>query len=635
MTRRVGLLLVAALVAALPALPAPARAGSAGVSVGSLVLHPCHVAGGALCGSLRRQWEPGNAAAGTVRVGFAFVPAQDSSRPALGTLVPREGGPGYSTTSSGSGYAAMYGPLLERRNLLLVDQRGTGLSEPINCPLLQDSDLPYADAAAVCGAQLGDRADDYTTALSADDLAAVIRALRLAPVDVYGDSYGTFFAEVFTGRHPQLVRSVVLDSAYPSYGESGWYPTQGPAMRRAFQVVCERSPACRGAGDGFLPTLEKVLARVRTKPWRGTAYDADGRKMRVAVTGPGLVDVAFGATFTPEVYRELTAALRSGLAGDRAPLLRLVAEATGGGTDAGPVRAYSEGLAAAVGCHDVSQLYDMTAPPAVRQQQYAAALDARSVSDPDTFGPFTVHEYAESTWQMLDWCTRWPAAPADNPAGPPVPPSGSYPDVPVLVLSGELDSITTPAEGNLVAAQFPDAQRVLVRNSVHVTAVGDKDDCAQRIVRSFVVSPASRVPASLRRCAHRVPPVRALGVFHRAVGPSASPARVARLAALTVADVQDRWWNNYSSHGVGLRGGTWRYTGYDLVRFRLDQVRLVSGLAVTGTAVWDRISESMTVSLDVAGGHLDGTWDTRSVGARAMLSGTLRGQHVRVRFPAP
>ena len=203
--------------------------------------------------------------------------------------------------------------------------------------------------------------------MSADDLAAVIRALRLAPVDVYGDSYGTFFAQVFTGRHPRLVRSVVLDSAYPPYGESAWYPTQGPAMRRSFQVVCERSPACRRAGDGFLPTLEKVLARVRTKPWRGTAYDADGRKMQVAVNGPGLVDVAFGATFTPVFYRELTAALRSGLAGDRAPLLRLVAEATGGGTDAGPVRAYSEGLDAAVACHDYPQLYDMTAAPEVRQ----------------------------------------------------------------------------------------------------------------------------------------------------------------------------------------------------------------------------------------------------------------------------
>ena len=70
--------------------------------------------------------------------------------------------------------------------------------------------------------------------------------------------------------------------------------------------------------------------------------------MMVTVDGPALVSVAYGATYSPAFYRELTAALRSALAGDRAPLLRLVAEATGGDSDAGPVAAYSEGLDAAV-----------------------------------------------------------------------------------------------------------------------------------------------------------------------------------------------------------------------------------------------------------------------------------------------
>jgi pimeloyl-ACP methyl ester carboxylesterase len=618
-----GALVVGALVAGLVLHPSPPAAAA-------VELRPCKVLPRAVCGSIERPWEPGNPAAGTVTVGFAFVPARDRSRRVLGTLVPHEGGPGYSTTGSASSYAAMYGPLLERRNLLLVDQRGTGRSSPVDCPALQDLKGDYAPAAAACGAALGDRADDYSTALSADDLAAVVAALGLGPVDVYGDSYGTFFAQVYAGRHPEQVRSVVLDSAYPTYGEDGWYATQGPAMRRSFSLVCARSVTCRQAGRPFLPTLSRVLAEVRRHPWRGTAYDADGRRMRVSVDGPGLVAVAFGATYTPAFYRELTAALRSGLAGDRRPLLRLVAEATGGDTDAGPVKDYSEGLDAAVACHDYPQLYDMTASFGVRQQQYAAALDARTASHPDTYGPFTVHEYADSDWQALDWCTQWPSAPASNPAGPPVPPSGHYPSVPVLVLSGELDTITTPAEGSIVTAQFPNARHVRVRNSFHVTAVGDTDDCAVGIVRSFVVSPAAALRAG---CADRVDPVRALGRF-----PTAAPTSdrsVAKLAALTVADLQDRWWNNYSSHGVGLRGGTWRYSGNDVVRFRLSQVRLVRGLPVSGTAVWDRYAETMTVSLDVPGGHLEGSWDTRTTGARATLSGFLRDHPVRATFPAP
>ena len=107
-----------------------------------------------------------------------------------------------------------------------------------------------------------------------------------------------------------------------------------------------------------------------------------------------------------------------------------------------------------------------------------------------------------------------------------------YPPVPVLVLSGELDSITTPAEGRLVARQFPNAQQVVVRNSFHVTALGDTDNCAQRIVRAFVLTLAP-LSAGLRACAKAVEPIRTLGVFPRSlakVPPAASTAHGPRCA---------------------------------------------------------------------------------------------------------
>jgi len=389
---------------------------------------------------------------------------------------------------------------------------------------------------------------------------------------------------VFAGRHPDLVRTLVLDGAYPTYGESGWYPTQGAAARRSFATVCERSAACRDGDASWSAAIHRLLDRVRRHPWHATAYDADGRRMRVTVDASTLASAAYGATYGPAFYREMTAALRSALRGDRAPLARLVAEATGGGTDAGNPRDYSEGLDAAVACHDYPQLYDMTAPPRLREEQYDAALADRTRTHPHTYGPFTVREYAASDWQMLDWCTRWPAAPADNPAGPPRPPGGSYPDVPVLVLNGELETITTPAEGAMIVAQFPDATQVVVPNSFHVTALGDTDGCAQRLVRRFVRTQRTG------SCDGRTTVVGAMGRF---------PARASELGRratvdATVADVIDRWWNNYSGHGVGLRGGTWRYTGGDVVRFRLRGVRLVDDLAVSGRVVWDRYAGRVT-----------------------------------------
>jgi hypothetical protein len=289
----------------------------------------------------------------------------------------------------------------------------------------------------------------------------------------------------------------------------------------------------------------------------------------------------------------------------------------------------------------------MRARPAVRLRQYAAALARARRSTPGVYGPFTVGEYAHSDWQELDWCTRWPVAAADNPARPPVPPGG-YPSVPVLVLSGELDSITTPAEGRLVTRQFPDAQQVVVRNSFHVTALGDTDGCAARLVRSFVRAPG---PLGSRRhaCANQVAPLRTMAVFPRGVrsvapatATTAAPVRARRagpVAALTVADVVDRWFDNYSGTGFGLLGGHWSYTGDKVTRFHLHRVRLVPGVAVSGTARWDRYGNTMRVRLRLTGsgphGRLHGQWLTRRVGAQAVLAGTIDGQAVRLTFPAP
>ncbi|MDX6308870.1 MAG: hypothetical protein QOI06_1916 [Nocardioidaceae bacterium] len=619
--------------------------------IGRVHLRHCHVAADALCGSILRPWDPSGREHGQVRVGFAFVPARDHTAPVLGTVVPHEGGPGYSSTGSASEYVPMYGPLLEHRNLLLVDQRGTGRSEPIDCPALQNLTGRYAPAAGKCGRSLGTRSDNYTTAESADDLAAVVRALDLGPVDLYGDSYGTFFAQVFAGRHAGLLRSIVLDSAYPTYGETAWYPTQTPAMRRSFTLACARSVPCASAGRTPMQLLRLVLDHVRRHPYRGPSHDADGRPMHVVVDAKALVSVAFGATYGPYFYREFAAALRSALLGDTAPLLRLVAEATGGSTYLGNPAAYSEGLDAAVACHDYPQLFDMSASPAVRRAQLAVSVRRENRRHPGVYAPFTVGEYLASDWQELNWCTRWPAAAADNPARPPRPPSGQYPTTPTLVLSGELDSITTPAEGAIVAGQFPNARQVVVANSFHVTAAGDTDGCAVTVLRSFVRRPHAHLRRGGLACAHHVPPLRAIGVFPQTlaqVAPARNlggshaglPARrAAAAAAATVADLEDTWFNNYSSHGVGLRGGTWSYTGNRVTTFALHGVRLTRDLAVSGSAVWSRFANTMRVQLALAGpgvsGRLHGSWDTRARNATAVLTGRLAGSSVSFAMRAP
>ena len=286
----------------------------------------------------------------------------------------------------------------------------------------------------------------------------------------------------------------------------------------------------------------------------------------------------------------------------------------------------------------------MTAAPRVRRRQYQAALTRRTGGSPQTYGPFTrarVRAVGLAGARLVHALARGTGR---QPARPPRPRHG-YPRVPTLVLSGELDSITTPAEGALVARQFPRSRQIRVANSFHVTAEGDTDDCAVRILRRFVRTP-SRWPrhgcaGGWRRCGRWGSSRGACATSRRpaAAAPLDGPSRCAGGGA-TVADLVDRWWSNYSGHYVGLRGGTWSYTGDRTTVFHLHGVRLTSDLAVSGTATWRRYANRMAVDLRVrVAGHGAAVSTATGQPARSArgrsLRGSFDGRPVTVGFDAP
>ena len=96
----------------------------------------------------------------------------------------------------------MLGGLLARHDLIVVDNRGTGSSGAIDCPRLQAYKGNYVREVGRCGRKLGKRADAYGSGAAADDLAAVLDRLQVPVINIYGDSYGTYFAQTFAVRHP-------------------------------------------------------------------------------------------------------------------------------------------------------------------------------------------------------------------------------------------------------------------------------------------------------------------------------------------------------------------------------------------------------------------------------------------------
>jgi pimeloyl-ACP methyl ester carboxylesterase len=217
--------------------------GSAGhrhpIRVGSVTIPPCKVSRLAWCTRINVPLDYRNSAAGHIKLGFQWYPAT-SGKATGGTILAVQGGPGFPTTDYAADYRGTFLPLLARRNLLLVNLRGTGNSSAFLCQALQDwkaadGIAAYTVDTGKCGRQLNHTrrlpgggyvhaSDLYTTANAARDVALLLRRLQTGKVDFYGDSYGTFFGQVLTARYAKLLRSVTLDAAYPVSQANPFYP---------------------------------------------------------------------------------------------------------------------------------------------------------------------------------------------------------------------------------------------------------------------------------------------------------------------------------------------------------------------------------------------------------------------------
>jgi pimeloyl-ACP methyl ester carboxylesterase len=468
----------------------------------------------------------------------------------------------------------------------------------------------------------------FGTALAADDLDALETALGMKGADMYGDSYGTFFVQVFAARHPDRVASVTLDGAYPAIGFDPWYVSTGPTMRSAYDLVCARG-YCRGSS---IARIEALLAQLR--------------KPHAPIAPSQLALVMDTAGLDPLNYRDLDAAARAYTANDDAvPLQRLVRETeVYEEQPAGSVHDLSQGLFVAASCSDNPQAYDMRLPGPQRQAAWHAALAQKRATAPDLYSPFTLDEFLgiPLDYAYVPLCQTWPVASAAHPAGQPIPAGVTMPRIRALVLTGDLDTITTPAEGDQAAALFPGAQRVIVENTGHVTAVGDPYACASVIVRNFIAR--TRVDTT---CTKDVPPVRLVLAFPRTIEAVARPdpqgmkrwndtyLREAASAVYAAGDALARVTALSSSKGAGLRGGT--FTSAEKnggVRIVLHGVKWTNDLAVNGTVTYDAKMRA-SASLQFPGAAIHATWEGVSGKGYATLTGSVGGEHINAKMPAP
>jgi pimeloyl-ACP methyl ester carboxylesterase len=576
----------------------------------------------ATCGAVSVPVDPADPGLGSLSIAYQLHPRRGAA-PAAGTLVPLIGGPGGSNTALPQEWQQVYGRLLDRFDLLLVDNRGTGQSGVLDCPALQHRGVTAANVDA-CAQQIGSARDHYQSASVARDLEAVRAALGIDKIDLYGFSWGSVQARAYAARFGEHLRSVVLDSAGEDLEAVASAMQRAAHYRDQVALLCRRSPTCRATGDDPVAQVTALVARLRRQPVTGAAYDAGGARQDLRVDEAALWNVFNGPPLV-----SLPGAARAVARGDKRPLLRLVAEnrfspAAG---DAGDPAQFSVGDTLAVLCNEQRFPWDWTAPPATRSAQWDAALAAQP---PGAFGPFSAAAVGADPAGIARACVDWPAPASTE---PPVPDGSSYPAIPALFVGGDLDG-AVPAVARAYQQQFPAGRYVEFANVGHGAAFSGR--CAAAIVRRFV----ERLSAGDTACASRAAPIYGYSRFPRRARDVTTPVRRLRgdrssardrlAAAATVETLVDAAIHGSSGHG--LRGGGCLATPANTLR--LSACRFVEDVTVSGVGAIDPTRPTLGADLRVSGsGTSPGSVKIRPRGPDLAVTGRLGAHRVRVVVP--
>jgi pimeloyl-ACP methyl ester carboxylesterase len=416
---------------------------------------------------------------GTIRIHVARIRSRRPSRPPLIALT---GGPGQAGVIFASAYERMLPTA--GRDLVVLDQRGTGASGLLRCPSLEGHDPPSSTRdAGACGRRLGARRSFYTSADSADDLEALRIRLGVPRIAVYGVSYGTRVAVEYARRYPQRVERMILDSPVGTDAPDSLARETLGAVGRVLRAVCRYG--CGGAGAHPVADMARLVAKLRRSPIRRVVR-RDSRRAAVSVSVDDLLGMLVSGDLDPAYMRRIPPAVRAAVAGDGRPLVRLklTALASDSGGDE-RVSEFDAAVFAATTCEEAKLAWDPGADPRTRRQQARAVLDATPAA---ALAPFD--RAAALGFGLLPVCGSWPARERAAAPAPALPT-----DVPTLVLSGDLD-LRTPLENARLLTASLHGRLVIERGVGHAVLGADPNGCAPPAVKAFL---APRPPPACRR----------------------------------------------------------------------------------------------------------------------------------------
>ena len=439
----------------------------------TISLQPCEVPGTqadvkqkALCGTYEVFEDRARKSGRTIAIKILVFPATGQDK-APDPLFYIPGGPGSSATEDAPYVAQELAAIRERRDLVFVDQRGTGGSNPLNCEFFNDSDLrgylgyyfPLEEVRK-CRAQLEPKADLrlYTTTIAMDDLDDVRRALGYEQINLLGGSYGTRATQVYLKNHESHVRAIILHGVSPT---NQFMPRDFPQhTERALNGVvdeCNADEACRTAFPNLRDEVKKVLEKLISGP---VAVD-------IKQPGKESVRVELSRNLAGEAIRYM---LYQAGAASRIPLFLHLA-AQGNFTPLAEsaifyrkqiVASGSNGMYLSVTCAE--DLPMIKAGEGERNGTNTFLGDYRLL-------------------QQRAACALWPRGSVPGNYAEP-----TRSKVPALILTGQWDPVTPPAYGDTAARSLPNSLHVIVPHGGHGFNGLDGTDCIDRLVVAFINS---------------------------------------------------------------------------------------------------------------------------------------------------
>jgi pimeloyl-ACP methyl ester carboxylesterase len=445
-------------------LAAAALASAAGAQTPAFEPRPCPPEmEGLRCGTVSVP-ENRDAPGRMLALNVVVVPARTAA-PAREAVIFFGGGPGQAMAEAARWAGRSYGAALPDRDLLFLDQRGTGLSAPLQCTLRDpanpqsylDDFLPPA-ATARCREELARGADltRYGYVDFAHDVDAVRRALGYERLDLNGGSYGTRAALVYLRTYPRSVRSaMLLGLVPPGFLQPADYARDSQAALTGLLAACRADARCNAAFPDVEREARVVVRRLEAQPGQAEIIDPEtGARIRLAVSRGTFAETIRRMMYDAPIARSVPFVIHRAYLGDYRPVAR-----TGLRDRRGMQGSSWWGLYLAITCSEDVPFIDQAAAAAERDRTF--------------LGDYRVRQQAQA-------CRGWPTFPVPADYHQPFPS-----DVPTLLISGEFDPVTPPRWGAMAAAAHRNSLHVVVPAAAHGYDGMEGSDCVDSLVFQF------------------------------------------------------------------------------------------------------------------------------------------------------